>query len=269
MKKLNIVGQKFNRLLVLELDKIVFTKSGIKLERYICKCDCGTIKSILRTGVTSGKTKSCGCFNRERASRENSTHGKSTHPLYGVWRGIKQRCLDANSQSYPRYGGKGTTVCEEWKDSFQVFYDWAMKSGYRKGLSIDRIDNTGNYEPSNCRWADIYIQANNMSSNKILEVFGDRDTLANLVKKYGKASYSVINYRLERGWEIERAFTQPPGKFIGPRQKEIHTYKGEKLTFLELVDKYSKVPYSVAYHRFFSLGWSLERTLSEPNMRIN
>ena len=130
----------------------------------IYKCGlCGTeFKSILDS-VKRGKTKSCGCYHKRRASETNKTHGLGATRLYKIWSGIKRRTLNPNFKQYNDYGGRGITICEEWKNDLIAFYNWAMSNGYEenKGLSIDRIDNDGNYCPENCRWTTRVIQGRN------------------------------------------------------------------------------------------------------------
>lgn len=130
-------------------------------EKYLCKCKCGKIKEIRKYDILNGKTKSCGCLQRQKTSNANTKHGKRNERLYNIWCGMKQRCYNKNHVRYSRYGGRGITVCDEWKNDFKVFYDWAMLHGYADNLTIDRIDNNGNYTPSNCRWVDYKTQYEN------------------------------------------------------------------------------------------------------------
>ena len=114
-----------------------------------CRCDCGAEKVVSGTKLREGQIKSCGCLHYKYG------HGKTNTRLYHIWRTMKARCLDKNSQKYNRYGGRGISIYEEWRENFQSFFEWAMANGYRDDLSIDRIDVDGNYEPGNCQWITI------------------------------------------------------------------------------------------------------------------
>ena len=142
------------------------------------------------------------------SERMNYKHGLRRHPLYGIWNAMNQRCNNPNVGAYPHYGGRGIKVCEEW-GSFEAFYKWSVANGWAEGLSIDRIDNDGNYCPENCRWTDIYTQANNTSSNRFITYNGKTQTEAQWAKELGMNKYTLSSRINLRGWSIERAFTQP------------------------------------------------------------
>ena len=155
-----------------------------------------------------GRNKSCGCYS------SNRTHGLSYKtPLYSVWKGIKARCYNVHNKRYKNYGGRGITLCAEWHD-FKKFYDWSLANGYKEGLTIDRIDNDGNYAPDNCRWADTMTQANNHSDNHFLTYNGETFTLAQWTRKLN-FPLNLIWKRLQRGWSVEEALTLPVGSRRG------------------------------------------------------
>lgn len=135
--------------------------------RYICSC--GNEFETLKHNISSGKTLSCGCYHRAKMSMIFKKHGLANTKIYGVYKAIKDRTLNDRHKHYYNYGARGITICEEWLNNFESFYNWAMDSGYKEGLTIDRIDNNKGYEPSNCRWVTRDIQQANrniLDSNK-------------------------------------------------------------------------------------------------------
>lgn len=144
---LDLIGKKFGRLIVLERAD----KTPGAQQRWKCLCDCGKETFVTTGHLRSGHTSSCGCLGLERATASKVKHGQSNTKLFRVWNGIKQRCYNKNVKGFKWYGGKGVSICEEWLE-FSAFYDWAVSHGYIDGLSIDRIDPEGSYEPNNCRW---------------------------------------------------------------------------------------------------------------------
>ena len=160
-KKIEIeINQRFGKLIIIqELGRIRF---GLKTQRqFLCQCDCGEQSKILLSNLRSGKIKSCGCSQFDGMKESRITHGLSHHSLFSVWCGMKRRCYNPHEHKYSRYGGRGIKLCDEWKNDFQAFYDWAIANGYQKGLQIDRINNDGNYEPCNCRFVTIQENINN------------------------------------------------------------------------------------------------------------
>ena len=147
------VGQKFNRLLVVERDD-----SKTKRTYWICKCDCGETISVAACDVASGHTKSCGCFNQESRVKNNTKHGYNRTPTYVSWSNMIARCSNPKRLEYKNYGGRGISVCDRWLSFENFVLDMGEKPNLR---TLDRINNDGNYEPSNCRWATASEQRRN------------------------------------------------------------------------------------------------------------
>ena len=191
----DFIGKKFGRLTVVEY----VGKDKNKKSMFLCKCDCGKSKVVNRNNLVTGTTKSCGCIKVELLKSKSKKYSKNTHEkLYNTWTGMKQRCYNSNAERYPIYGARGIEICDEWKNSFVDFAEWALSNGYQEGLSIDRIDPNGNYEPSNCRWATIDEQSNNKRSSIKLVVDNQKMTVAELSKKLG-VPYSTMYSRVKAG----------------------------------------------------------------------
>lgn len=200
MVKNDLTGKRFGNLTVL-YDTGIRTKSGHVY--WMCKCDCGNLTSVQGKHLISGNIKSCGCKHFEACK----THGKTNTRLYHIWCTMKARCIRKTDHKYNRYGGRGIKICDEWMN-FEPFYNWAMSNGYNENLSIDRIDNNGNYEPSNCRWATPVQQANNRSENRIIEYKGEKMTVSDASRKYN-VPYRLLYGRIHRGWGANRAIETP------------------------------------------------------------
>ena len=153
-----------NKVFLFEISPYV-SPSGRELRRAVFKCYCGKEWSANISDITTGHIKSCGCL----FNKGNTKHGLKKHPLYTHWRGMRQRCNDSNHHKYKNYGGRGIKVCKEWNEDFLPFYKWAIENGYSKGLSIDRINNDGGYNPSNCRWITVAENSRHKSTIRINE----------------------------------------------------------------------------------------------------
>ena len=166
-------GVQESRLIVVNQDDDYVTPSGKHYAKWICKCSCKehTVLSVLGTHLKSGAILSYGCLGKERRKSACASHGKSNTKLYSIWKNIKMRCYNPQSEFYYCYGGKGITMCDEWKDNFDSFYSWAVTNGYDPDApfmkcTIDRINVNDNYCPENCRWVDKFVQAMNHGIQK-------------------------------------------------------------------------------------------------------
>lgn len=163
--RLHLEGERHGKLVVVEEAEPIYSKTGKMIRRWKCKCDCGNITIVRHGDLRNGSTVSCGCYNYEKESAVK-THGYSRTKLGNVFEGMKQRCNNPKNKNYEKYGGRGIKICTEWLNDPKKFFDWAIKNGYKEGLSIDRIDVNGNYEPDNCRWADNETQCLNQRLRK-------------------------------------------------------------------------------------------------------
>lgn len=200
---IDLTGQKFGRLTVIRR-----TESTNKNIKWVCLCECGNYTNVFGIDLKSGKTQSCGCVHSEQLTKRNYKHGLCDDPLRVVWSGLKDRCYNMNCKAYKNYGGREITVCDEWRNDFQAFYYWAMSNGYKNGLTIDRIDVNGNYEPSNCRWATMKEQANNKRNNRLITYNGKTQTITQWADETG-IERRTISARISRGWNIERTLSTP------------------------------------------------------------
>lgn len=209
-KLIDLTGQRFGRLTVVERDK---EWCGKDLHaHWICRCDCGNFVSTSGQRLRNKTAQSCGCFRKERMSevsiKENTVHGQAHTKLYKVFYGMKDRCYNPKNRKYKDYGGRGITICDEWLCDFSVFYSWAVSNGYKVGLSIDRIDNDMGYSPNNCRWTGVGEQNSNKRDNHIITFQGETKTVSQWAEQLGVNS-SVIYTRIRRGWEVEKVLTAP------------------------------------------------------------
>lgn len=179
MRRVDYTGQRFGRLTVVGFSHVEKGRTW-----WECKCDCG--KSIITNAnqLQTGLTASCGCLRRETTGKLKYSHGQRQTRLYNIWCGMKQRCLNPNDKSYVAYGGRGIAICVQWME-FAPFYNWAIANGYREDLTIDRIDNNGNYEPSNCRWSTLREQESNRRDNVFVQIAGEIKTLSEWSRRFG------------------------------------------------------------------------------------
>lgn len=212
MKKIpdeDMIGKRVGRLVVVGEGQTYYKPSGQAYYKFLCKCDCGNTKMVNGYALRKGLTKSCGCYTKEKAGNMARTHGKSDTKLYTTWVCMRSRCNYKRNKEYKDYGGRGIKVCKEWDESFDNFCAWAMENGYKEGLSIDRIDVNGNYEPSNCKWATRYEQDRNKRNNVMITYNGETKILRDWEKYLGMSKGTLRQRIKKHGWSIEKAFTTP------------------------------------------------------------
>lgn len=199
----DIAGQQFGRLIVL-----AFSQMTRKRARWKCLCECGKECVVDGTKLRTGHTQSCGCYQIDKMIALKTTHQSIHLPEYHAWSAMNQRCTNENYEHYASYGGRGISVCERWRDSFENFYADMGPRPSRKH-SLDRYPNqNGNYEPDNCRWATVKEQSRNRRSNHMLEWNGKSQCITEWAEETGIA-YGTIQERLHLGWSIEDAITIP------------------------------------------------------------
>lgn len=197
----DLSGKKINFFTVIKR-----TENQGKKPMWLCKCACGNIKAIRGDNLKNGTIKSCGCYNKQLLidNKRAVKHGKRKTRLYCIWEHMKQRCYNKNNYEYYLYGGRNITICEEWRNSFTAFYNWALANGYKEELSIDRINNNENYEPNNCRWATCETQANNRRTNHLIEYNGEIHTIAEWAKITGISERKIYDRYIRDNWSVEK-----------------------------------------------------------------
>jgi hypothetical protein len=207
----DITGQRFGKIVVLSIEK----KDPRQGVFWLCACDCGQKTVAKGTAIRYGSVKSCGCGSREAAIRNFKDLIEKHRVPYPHSRKLKDlrtnmlaRCYDPSNNRWKNYGGRGIKVCEEWLNNSRRFYDWVMANGYEPGLTLDRIDVDGNYEPSNCRFVGMIVQMNNTTRNRWLEWNGKSQTVSNWARELG-VTRCAIQHRVDRRWSIEQIFTRP------------------------------------------------------------
>lgn len=247
------IGQKFGRLTVIGFEK---KKEPSRGWNWLCKCECGKVKTISPQHIKSGRTRSCGCFHDERC-RERARkfeYGVMDYPrLCRIYRSMKRRCFDEREPRYKDYGGRGIKVCKEWTDEdcgFDNFARWSFSNGYTEELTLDRIDVNGNYCPENCRWITYKDQNVNKRVTKWIVYNGEEVQLHVLCERLGLVYDTIHNRIYNLGWDIKRAIEEPSQQENSLRKKCIE--KG--------------INYETVRSRILQFGWSEERALNTPSV---
>lgn len=267
------VGERYGRWIVLGAEFIVRVKATGKPFRRrmaVCVCDCGEIACVGTDSLVDASSRSCGCLSREVSQLLGRSRAGVKHPSYKngystcrigrIWYAMRQRCENEKNQDYPRYGGRGITVCSEWS-SFEAFKSWAEDSGYNDSLTIDRQNVNEGYSPTNCRWTDAVTQSRNKEIRLEVEAFGE----SKLICEWAEDTRCVVSHRTLRarisdyGWSAETAISTPN---TTPKQREAF---GELKSLAEWVaDSRCQVSERVLLKRHVVRGWSLEEAITTP-----
>ena len=253
------IGEKFGSLTVLRRVEDKVSPKGYKKPQYECICDCGNKKVVVRGNLLTGNTTSCGCYKKELDHKRFLKHGYAENPdkLYQKWSGMRNRCLNPNATGYENYGGRGIKICAEW-DDYEVFREWAIEKGYKDGLTIDRINVDGNYEPSNCRFTTMKEQNNNRRTTNFHTYKGKTQSEMKWAEEYG-ISYDALKTRLKYGWSFEDALKTP----VKPSERLIE-YNGETRNIKQWAKLRGISKHTLAER--LNRGWDFEDAINAPVM---
>lgn len=211
---MNLIGRQFGRWTVISVAPSRDSSGGLV---YTCRCSCGVSRAVRGCKLTAGCSKSCGCLRKAMASERFTSHRMSRHQVYKAWAEMVARCHNASSSNFPNYGARGISVCPEWRNSFENFYE-CMGPRPEEGYSVEREDNDGNYEPGNCRWATKREQANNRRSNRLITAGGITKSIAEWARDLG-IKPQTISARLRSGWSDEESILRLTKDFIHDHSK--------------------------------------------------
>lgn len=255
--KLDLTGSRFGRLTVLCKDC-----NDTQGRMWLCQCDCGNKKSIRVDHLKTGATTSCGCYNREVASKRNRTHGMTKSPEYAAWEHMKARCENPSDSRFHCYGARGIKVCERWRgeNGFQNFIaDMGLKPG--RGYSIDRINNDGDYEPSNCKWSTDNEQANNKSNNIYISYQGETKTLKEWSRELGLDYKNLWERMKYYGWSFEKTIKTKKRETVS----RLVEYNGATKTLAQWCHELH-LTYATIKSRLDN-GWPVQKAFEQPIRR--
>ena len=200
-----MIGQRFGRWTVIESTTPYTWRTRVR-DRFICRCDCGTVRAVIGTAMRNGSSHSCGCLTRERSRNKHTKHGRYQTPEYKVWQAMIARCFNPKNPRFDDYGERGISVCEEWRD-FRAFH---RDMGDRPSpiYSLDRIDNARGYEPGNCKWSLPHQQMTNRRCTRFVDVGDRKIPLADLAIKH-KIPANTLRFRILKGWPLSEALNKP------------------------------------------------------------
>lgn len=206
----DLTGKIFSQLKVIKRHDVKSKKI-----RWLCVCDCGIETLVSGTHLITSHTTSCGCHRRKQLNIANTKHGLRKTRLYNIWAHINQRCLNSKNKNYIYYGGRGISICDEWKNSFEAFNNWALKNGYENHLTIERKNVNGNYSPENCSWATTQEQSVNTRKTHRITFRGEVLNTTQLKERYGCNRNTLYIY-IKQGkdvkpyieWSINRMLTK-------------------------------------------------------------
>lgn len=231
---------------------------------YLCRCECGTVKSVYKYNLDKNSSLSCGCLHKEVVT----FHGQWKTKLYHVWSSMKSRCLNKNKSGFKDYGNRGICVCEEWNKNFMSFYNWSKANGYKEKLHLDRINNDGDYEPNNCRWADNKTNAQNKRSNIVIEAFNKKKCLSEWCRdEKCVVGYNTLRERIVVAkMDAELAITTPSGIInkakINSRNVIVNAFGKNKNLMEWSKDKDCVVNYNTLRNRIVVYKWQPEKAIT-------
>ena len=252
----DLTGKRFGRWLVLGEGEHKYYGNH-RILHWKCECNCGTVRDVIGSKLTRGDSKSCGCLFQEllKSGVFTKKHGMWNTRIWNIWNAMLGRCKYPSNASYQYYGGRGIKVCERWQ-KFENFYE-DMESTYKDGLTIDRKDNDGDYEPGNCRWLTYKEQMRNRDDNHNITFNGKTMCLLDWTKKLGFKK-NVLSMRLQKGWSIEKALTTPARK-----NRNGLTYNGDTKSMLDWANEIGIKPTTLS-GRLNQSKWSIEKALTTP-----